>query len=197
MSYNIDDTTGEPSRAHLKSLQAVLAMLLESPTIGTDVDEAVVRGAGHRGNDFTTEECQVVAMLANTLGPFVPKRRPKSDGKGTQGSIPHVALRAPLVIISNVVLRLAGYPAFTRKLAPEISTSANHALALGAMGIYEVLCSRAENHFDVAKADGSPLTLQMQIFQHPDNKRAIMGSFFDMEKIDKICHDHGLEFRDR
>ncbi|KAF9342477.1 hypothetical protein BGX34_008095, partial [Mortierella sp. NVP85] len=155
-----DDPTGEPSRSHLISIQAVLKMLIESPTIEGDIDEDDVREAGHIGSDFTTSECQVATMIANTLGPYIPKRRPNPEGSGTQDSISHVALRAPLVMLANAVLRAAGYPAFARKIAPEIPTSGLHSLALGAAGIYEVLCSAAKNQFDVVKADGQPLTQQ-------------------------------------
>jgi len=183
---NIDDPTGEPSRARLVSLQAVLKMLIESPRIERDIDEEDVREACYSRSDFTTSECQVASMIANTLGPYIPKRRPNLDGNGTQESISHVALRAPLVTLANAVLRAAGYPAFARKIAPEIPTSSLHSLALGAAGIYEVLCSAAEDQFDVVNADGSPLTQQMQISQHSGNKRAIMGSFFDVERIDEI-----------
>ncbi|KAF9959664.1 hypothetical protein BGZ65_000194 [Modicella reniformis] len=197
MLCNVEDTTKEPSRSRLKSLQAVLKMLLESPCIDKKIDEEYIRNACHSGNDFTTDQCQVVAKLANLLSPFIPKRRPKSDGNGTQDPISHVALRVPLVMISNAVLRIAGYHEFTRKLAPEISPSSLHALALGAVGIYDVLCSGGPNQFDVSSVHGPPLTQRQQVTTIPGNKRAIMGAFFDMATIDELCHKHGLEFQNR
>ena len=99
----------EPSRGRLRSLQAVLKTLLESPFIEKDVDSNWVRKTGHVNNDFTDFECKVVATLANLLRPYVPKRR-----SALQGSVPHVALRAPLVLIANAVLRATGYHKFTR-----------------------------------------------------------------------------------
>ncbi|KAK3825712.1 MAG: hypothetical protein J3Q66DRAFT_420775 [Benniella sp.] len=151
-----DDPTGEPSRSRLMSLQAVLKMLIESSTVEGDIDEEDIREAGYSGSDFTTSECQVAAMIANTLGPYIPKRRPKPD--------------------TGIYLSRC---------------------TTGALGIYEVLCSATKNQFDVVNADGSPLTQQMQISQYSGNKRAIMGSFFDVKRIDEICQRHGLQFQYR
>ncbi|KAF9358967.1 hypothetical protein BGX26_000509 [Mortierella sp. AD094] len=186
----------EPSRSKLRSLQAVLKVLVESPCIEGEVDRAWVRKSAFRGSEFTTEECDIVAKLANWLRPYVPKRRP-SDGQKTQASIPHVALRAPIVLIANTILRATGYHEFTRRLAPQISTSSSHGIALGAVGIYECLCSNLKRQFDVMDVDGNPLTSYRQITAQPLNKRAVFGAFFDLKKIDSVCRSHGLEFRNR
>lgn len=102
-----EDSTKEPSRSRLKALQTVLKTLPESPFIHTDIKEDDVREASFARSDFTSKECQVVAKLVNTLRPFTPKRRPDKI-EGTRNPIPYITLQAPLVMISNAVLRATG-----------------------------------------------------------------------------------------
>ncbi|KAI8346860.1 hypothetical protein B0O80DRAFT_430660 [Mortierella sp. GBAus27b] len=156
-----EDSTKEPSRSRLKALQTVLKTLPESPFIHTDIKEDDVREASFARSDFTSKECQVVAKLVNTLRPFTPKRRPDKI-EGTRNPIPYITLQAPLVMISNAVLRATG-----------------------------------PNQFDIVGADGLPLTNRDQVLEYPGAKRAVTGAFFDLAKIEKLCHKHGLEFKDR
>lgn len=58
-------------------------------------------------------------------------------------------------------------------------------------------CSRSPNQFDIVGADGLPLTNRDQVLEYPGAKRAVTGAFFDLAKIEKLCHKHGLEFKDR
>ncbi|KAI8363173.1 hypothetical protein B0O80DRAFT_492326 [Mortierella sp. GBAus27b] len=69
------DGTKEPSRAHLKSLQGLLKVLLESPTLSDrKINGNYVKKSAFVGNKFTTKECDVVAKIVNILRPFAPKR---------------------------------------------------------------------------------------------------------------------------
>ncbi|KAF9951037.1 hypothetical protein BGZ65_006228 [Modicella reniformis] len=193
-----DDTTKkEPSRSRLKALQAVLRMLLESPTINRKITKDYVKRSGFIGNDFSENECQVVADIANALRPYVPKRRASASGSKTQDPIAHVALRAPLVIIANTILRATGYSEFTRRMTPQSSAASVHALPLGAVGMYETFCSSEPRQFDVHDINGLPLTAYRNITSVPENKRAVFAAFFDLHKIDTICRKHGLKFADR
>ncbi|KAF9987217.1 hypothetical protein BGZ65_004674 [Modicella reniformis] len=160
----------EPSRAKLQSLQAMLQMLIESPRITHDIRSQLSP-----------------AMTSPIMSAYLAKRRPRSDGKGFQDSLAHVVLRAPIVLITNNVLRAAGYTAFTRRISPQ----------LGAVGIYETFCSRNERQFDVQDASGQPLTNYLTLQSSPSNKRTLFESFFDMKKVESICYDHGLLFRNR
>ena len=91
------------------------------------------------GSNFEDAECDVVLKLGKLLGSYVPKRRHAIDGVKTRAALAHVALRAPLALIANTVLRITGYAEFTRRLAPQVSVAARHALAISAVGVYEVL----------------------------------------------------------
>lgn len=189
----------EPSRARIRSLQAVLRVLLESDKVTQTIDRAWVRKTGFKDNNFTDNECDVVLKIGNALRPFIPKRRP-GDGDGkTRAPLEHLVLRAPLVLIANTVLRLTGYRDFTRRLSPQITTGTPHALSLGGVGIYEVLSGK-DGSFDI-KIDNSAkeeyLTSYRSVTTNPANKRVAMGAFFDLAVIDKICKDHALKFYNR
>ncbi|KAF9947290.1 hypothetical protein BGZ65_008945, partial [Modicella reniformis] len=126
----------------------------------------------------------------------MPKRRKLPD-ESMADSIPHVTLRAPLVIIANSVLQITGYSHFTRRVAPLVSAGSLHGLALGAVGIYEVFCSQIQGRFDVLDAKDTLLTSVADVTRFPENKRAVFGAFFDMRKIDEVCEDYGLIFANR
>ena len=148
----------EPSRACLCSLQAILKMLLESPFIKEKITASWVRKTGYIKNDFTDTECDVVAMLANLLRPYVLKCQ-----SSTKGSLAHVTLRAPIVYIANAVLHATGYHKFAREFSPSISPSSMYGLILGARGIYEVFCSRQESQFTIMDTAGKPLTTKTKL----------------------------------
>ncbi|KAI8351002.1 hypothetical protein B0O80DRAFT_120237 [Mortierella sp. GBAus27b] len=191
------DGTKEPSRAHLKSLQGLLKVLLESPALSDrKINGNYVKKSAFVGNKFTTKECDVVAKIVNTLRPFVPKRRinPKNTGPKTLTPIAHVTLRAPIMIIANAVLRMTGYPHFTRRISPHVSPSSTHTLHLDAIGMYEVLCPKAAGHFDVLDTDRNLLTTVANVRA---NKEAIFGAFFNTDKMQQLCRQHGLKFADR
>ncbi|KAF9109796.1 hypothetical protein BGX27_007170 [Mortierella sp. AM989] len=192
------DSAKEPSRQRLRGLQAVLRILVESPNINFRIEDDYVRTVSFEGEELTNRECSVVAALANILRPYFPKRLPRRDGKGGyKEHIAHVTTRAPIVIISNAFLRACGYSAFTRRLAPHGSTSALHGLQLGATGLYEALCQQSPGHYDVQDLEGAPLTCARQITTVKANKEVVFGAFMNIEKIQKICSDHGLIFRHR
>ncbi|KAK3816156.1 MAG: hypothetical protein J3Q66DRAFT_431801 [Benniella sp.] len=146
--------------------------------------------------EITDHECSVIARIANILRPYVPKRRELPDGTFVD-HLPHVALRAPLALIANRALLIAGYNHFTRRITPLISADTVHGLALGAVGMYEVLCSSQPGRFDVRDAEGNSLTNVLNITRYPANKEAIFGAFFDMRRIKAVCKDHGLVFNNR
>jgi hypothetical protein len=103
-------------------------------------------------------------------------------------------LRAPLVLIANAVLQATRYSQFTRQVSPQISPSSTHGLILGAKGIFEVYCGRSENQYSIVGINGAPLTSGNDVSK---NKRAIFESFFDMDKIQKLCLSNGLKFANR
>ncbi|KAF9943981.1 hypothetical protein BGZ70_005192, partial [Mortierella alpina] len=164
-----DNDEQEPSRKHLQALGVVLRMLLESPAINFTITASYVSKQAYKGKTFTAKECRVVAMLANTLRPFVPKRRPSETG-GFKGPLEHVAARAPFAVLACGVLRYTGYHQFTRSFAPEISPASSQALLLSASGMWETFCSRASGVFDVQDAAGEPLTSRHRVTNPPENK---------------------------
>ncbi|KAK3815084.1 MAG: hypothetical protein J3Q66DRAFT_343783 [Benniella sp.] len=100
-------------------------------------------------------------------------------------------------MIANSVLRAAGYSHFTQKVSPQLSTASLHGLQLGAVGVYETLCSRNKRQFDVRDSNGELITNYLTVQSSTANKRTMFASFLDMTKVNKICGEHGLIFRDR
>lgn len=184
----------ESSRARLRALQAVLKILVESPRIQKEINEDWVRKTAHSGSTFTSRECMVVAYLANLLQPFTPKRSQDDNDETFKDPLAHIALRAPIVMIANAVLRATGYPNLIQNTTPVIAPSSLQAIPLGASGIYEVFCGRREQQFDIVGNDMLPLT---DIKMVTSNKSTVFSSFFDLKKIEDICDDHGLRFRGR
>ncbi|KAF9412155.1 hypothetical protein BGZ76_005226, partial [Entomortierella beljakovae] len=97
---NSENSIAEPSRSRLKRLQAVLKTLLESEHITSAIDGNWVQKSAYAGTDITPRECDVVAMIANILRPYVLKRYTAPED---QDPISHLTLRAPLkpVAITN------------------------------------------------------------------------------------------------
>jgi hypothetical protein len=117
----------------------------------------------------------------------------KKEG-GTSPPEYNVATMIRVVLISNALLRYAGYADFSRKYAPAPSISTLHAIPLSAAAIYEILCSREPFHFD-ARIDDTHLISSVE---HANkNKSTMFGNFFDMDKIHGICSSYGLHFADR
>jgi hypothetical protein len=183
-------------RSRLKALQAVARMLLESNDLQEPVNGGWVKKSGHIGNDFTPDECHTVAHIINALKPYVPPRRPRTTGTGTEKSIAHVCLRAPLVILANCVLRACGYPAFCRSIAPSVAVGGVYALPLSATSIYEIFGSRSAN-FDIRDSQNQILTDAKKAVTPKENKRAVFASLFDITRIEDECQRHGLHFAQR
>ncbi|KAF9983812.1 hypothetical protein BGZ75_004727 [Mortierella antarctica] len=142
----------EPSRATLRSLQAVAKILLESNSVSHRISPNYVKGMAYVGKKFTDRQCAVVAHVANTLRPYIPKSWVKGEqddsdtpSSKTKPHTPHITLRAP-----------AGYPQFNRRVSPQVSPAALHGLLLSASGLYEVLCPKEANDFDILDSDVAP-----------------------------------------
>ncbi|KAF9349502.1 hypothetical protein BGX26_012198 [Mortierella sp. AD094] len=130
METDGDNVKKSPSVRH-GALQSEPRTLLESPYIEKLIDVIYVRETAYAGSKFTTKECQEVSNLAKVLRPYVPKRWPRSDASGLRKHSPHVALRAPIVLIVNAVLQAASYPEFCRKNSLQVSPSTLYGLQLG------------------------------------------------------------------
>jgi hypothetical protein len=171
-------------------------MLVESPSINHNITRDYVKNLAHKGKGFTDGEATVVANLANTLRPFVPKRRP-GKGTATKASIAHVALRAPIVLLANAVLRATGYHHFTRSISPEVSPSATHSLHIGAVALYEIFLSKRRQLFKVSDASGNPIVNVRSVTKPPTNAEAIIWAIFDFDKVNRVCDRHNLDFYKR
>ncbi|KAF9345298.1 hypothetical protein BGX34_004872, partial [Mortierella sp. NVP85] len=196
-SAPLTDKPKEPSRKQLKRLQALLRILLESPSLIQEYTLEQVQEAAFKDHDFSPSELGVVRTLANKLRPFIPRRWRAEDGNGYRAHTPHIALRSPIVVLANAVLRVTGHSDFARRIAPHVSVGDTHSLHLGAMQIFETLCSAKENHFDLNDINGVPLTNVSNVTTPKANKDAVFRAFFDIARINQICGAHGIRFSNR
>ncbi|CAO3565153.1 unnamed protein product [Mortierella alpina] len=180
---NEEQAGKESSAATIRALLAITTMLVRSSSVTKDVDVSWVRRSSFRRNDFTEKECKAVAEIVNAFRPYIPKRQQDEDGATTTKPFPHIVLRAPFVLIANSLLRAAGYHEFVRRMMPQIAPSSLHALHLGAVGIYEVLCAESARHFDVRDTNGDALTNQNDVTKVTGNKQAIFAQFFNWPRL--------------
>ncbi|KAK3829687.1 MAG: hypothetical protein J3R72DRAFT_262861 [Linnemannia gamsii] len=113
------ESVKEPSRAHLKSIQAVARMLLESPSIQGVLSVDYVRKCFHQPELASDEECAAIIDTVNALQDYVPKRQLKTSG-GTDPPVQHVATMIGLILIANQVVRIGGYSDFAMRIAPRL-----------------------------------------------------------------------------
>lgn len=182
-------------RARLTALQSLLTQLLEAPDLALPITREQVEHYAHSGHDFLQKETSVVASLCNVLYPFVPHRTINNDGKEVKPLL-HVATQVPLIMIANTVFRATGRAELCQELCPSVSSSAVHAIPLGSAGCFEMLCQRGPGFFDIKGADGTPMTSVAQAAK-ASNKTAVLASFFSLQRIQDICHKHGLDFANR
>ncbi|KAH7030287.1 hypothetical protein BKA57DRAFT_541270 [Linnemannia elongata] len=198
----IDAAPGkEPSRRHLKALQTVTRRVLQDPdpNLDTAVTAETIRERAYDKSIFSEMEYETAAKIVNALRPFVAKNQVVTAGEpGSHHPPRFVMLLAPFAMIANSILRAAGYHKFTRRICPIPSATSTHPLPLNATAIYEVLASSGKGHFDVLEPGSSGRTIKsVQQARDIAGGEAMFAAFFDMEKIHRVCQDHGLAFANR
>ncbi|KAF9998182.1 hypothetical protein BGZ65_006292 [Modicella reniformis] len=191
---DIHSNTDTP-RKKLRALQTILKSLIESSSIEGQVDEDDVRTNAHIGTELYDNEIQVLVKLGNLLRPYTPRKR--TGDRAGENPLAHVALRAPLVIIANAVLRYTGYSMFCRRIAPQVSTGALYALPLGSVGVYEVFGGSGSDRFDLFDGNDTLVSNTAVATRSESDRRAMIGCMFDLNKINAICQKHQLRFINR
>jgi hypothetical protein len=136
----------------------------------------------------------------NVLRPFVPKRRlPRSSedakskervGGYTYKAEAHVALMAPFLVLANEFFRITGYPGSMRKLAPQVSPSSRHALALTRSSLFEILYSSKGNQFDCYDNNNHIIRTRPTIQQ----RERLFFSMFNRHAVERLCNLYQMEF---
>jgi hypothetical protein len=171
-------------------------MLVESPCELSITSETIQQSA-HKGTVFSDKECHVAQHIANWLRPYVPRRVQSEMRDGTRPAAAHFLLRSPVAIIANNVLRATGYSQFCRKLFPEVSPASVHGLQIGAPSLYEIFGDSINGDFDIKDHNHNTITNLTMIKSTEEGRRAIFSNFFDVDRIEQICDEHGLLFRHR
>lgn len=133
----------------------------------------------------TEREINAIQHIYLVLKPYMPPKDIK----------PCIALRLPIVVISNIVQRVAGYQSFTRSICPIISPARIQSFSVDAVAIYELMGSnKVDENFTMMDQNNMPISSTKWAVA---NKEATFSSFLDVQKIKKKCAKHGLVFLHR
>lgn len=193
-----DDGAGEDehesSGKQIMRLFAVVNTLVHSPRIRHQVNTNYVSKAFSGTTKCTTKELQAVRDVVNLLRPYAPKRVPTNNGY--RAHTPCVALRAPMVLLAQAVLQTLGLSSFTRRLSPWPSAGSTVGLQISSGVLFELLCSSKPDQFDIQDLHGNAIT-NVPNASRPQNKTAVLGSFFNMTLIQQRCRQFRIEFADQ
>ncbi|KAI9476336.1 MAG: hypothetical protein EXX96DRAFT_296101 [Benjaminiella poitrasii] len=154
---------------------------------GETIEEAVRREYEERDlklqlPDITDEELRSYLVICDFLKRYIPNK-PK---------IYSVGHTLPFFLMSNDLLSCTRYDKFTQRLCPITKLNSLHALKLDAPSIFVLFCtSKTRNNMNLFTFDDNVI---MSRDMATGQKDAVFASFFDLDKIKKLCSSYGLEF---
>ena len=173
----------ETSRKRINVLKAITRDLLAQEDRPSTLEEHHITSAAGRNNDLSSKEVAALQSIYNRLRPFVP----------TSKYATYPALMLPIIMIANIVQRAAGYATFARDFCPDVRPSHLHSLTVDASSLYELFGSAA-GEFDILSENKSVITSELSA-RH--SKSTVFGSFLDLNKVNSVCAEYGLQFQDR
>ncbi|KAF7732598.1 hypothetical protein EC973_003345 [Apophysomyces ossiformis] len=175
-------TSKETSARTIRTLVAIVRMLVESPVIKRTISAKDVADAVHTGTILTITEQQVAAKVANFLKPYTPRRNEPDEPPAK-----HILTVLPIAVLSNVVSTILGMQDRVNKLT--IETSNKWALPVKADGIYKIMVDA----FDIpTNRQGEFITSGLQA---RTEKETVFEAFFQMDKIHPMMNRRHLFFR--
>jgi hypothetical protein len=172
----------EPPRKRINMLKAVAKGLLQQEDLPSEIDEETIDRVCQKRQDLSEFEKKALVRLYNTLRPFVPP--------STAPRWPVLLL--PIIMISNIVQRVAGYSQFARDFCPDVRPSHLHSMKLDALAIYELFGSRQAN-FVLLDEQNQIISSDVRALR---NKSTVFQAFFNLQAVKSVCVDHGIEFQD-
>ncbi|KAI9473452.1 MAG: hypothetical protein EXX96DRAFT_610407 [Benjaminiella poitrasii] len=131
--------------------------------------------------DITDEELRSCLVICNILKRYIPNK-PK---------IYSVGHTLHFFLMSNDLLNCTRYDKFTQRLCPITKLNSLHALKLDAPSIFVLFCtSKTRNNMNLFTFDDNVI---MSRDMATGQKDAVFASFFDLDKIKKLCSSYGLE----
>ena len=104
------------------------------------------------------------------------------------------ALRLPMKVLANAVLRMLDYEDMCHTLVPEVAENDRYALPLTAMSLYEIF-----RRPDKTRTSNCKFMVGVENRESAEkaSKRELIGEIFNLEKIDSTCAKQHLVFRNR
>jgi len=172
----------EPPRKRNNMLKAVAKGLLQQEDLPSEIDEETIDRVCQKRQDLSEFEKKALVRLYNTLRPFVPP--------STAPRWPVLLL--PIIMISNIVQRVASYSQFARDFCPDVRPSHLHSMKVDALAIYELFGSRQAN-FVLLDEQNQIISSDVRALR---NKSTVFQAFFNLQAVKSVCVDHGIEFQD-
>ena len=174
----------DSSARRIKAMRALIKKTLFDSSCCTDRGELAmaIEDMWTAKDGLTDRELNWMVTLVITLKPFIPdKDTPRNN----------ILLRLPIVLIANIVQRVAGYGQFAREICPYISPAKIHALPVDASTMFEMVATSATSqNYIICDKHKIPITSAAWAVRC---KKSTLASFFDIDKIEEICKNHKLD----
>lgn len=178
------DAKGDMSAERIRKLVALTKGLLYDQQ---SVDEvfAACKDDWHDSEDLTDEEIDSILHIWSLLMPYMPpKEAPKC-----------VVLQLPIVLISNMVQRVAGHEAYAREICPYVSPATINAFDVDAAVLYEIMGNtRVGENFTLLDRFNQPIS---SVKWARSYKEDTLASFLDLDYIKEACKENGILFDHR
>jgi hypothetical protein len=172
----------EPPRKRINMLKAVAKSLLQQEDLPSEIDEETIDTVCQKREYLCKFERKVLVRLYNTLRPFVP------SSTGPKWPV----LLLPIIMISNIVQRVAGDSQFARDFCSDVLSSHLHSMKLEAVAIYELFGSRQAN-FVLPDEQNQIISSGAKAIR---KKSTVFQTFFNLQAVKSVSVDHGIEFQD-
>ncbi|EPB84660.1 hypothetical protein HMPREF1544_08603 [Mucor circinelloides 1006PhL] len=132
----------------------------------------------------TEKEIDVISRIVVFVKPYIP---PKVNYRS-------FAFQLPFVLMANQVLRSIGRESQVVKITPIVSPTSLKALAIDTATLFSLFCSKdATSKMYLQDYSGRLIQAKSALY----HKDAVLGSFFDMQKLHSLAKDYGMEFNHR
>jgi len=132
----------------------------------------------------TEKEIDVISRIVVFVKPYIP---PKVNYRS-------FAFQLPFVLMANQVLRSIGRESQVVKITPIVSPTSLKALVIDTATLFSLFCSKHPTSKMYLQDYSGRLIQAKSALYHKD---AVLGSFFDMQKLHSLAKDYGMEFNHR
>ena len=132
--------------------------------------------------NMSDQEVEVCSAICNFMLPYVPSRENAFK----------IAHQLPFFLMSNDLLRITGYAKFSVSIAPLPGLNSLQSMQINSPALFSLFCiSRTSRNMELYDLDNTIIENRAESIESKDG---VFSSFFDIQKLHKLCSDHGLDF---